>query len=133
MLAGLDHVNISTNDLDACRAFYCGILGFEEGFRPNIAREGIWLYRNGQPLLHILKYDEEVPQGSGALDHVAFVAHEFEAFVANLDKHGVAYQESNLAQIEVYQVFFHDPHGIKIEANFIGDDRPRKIREAAAG
>ena len=34
-VASLDHVNILTNDIDACRRFYIDILGFEEGFRPD--------------------------------------------------------------------------------------------------
>lgn len=28
---GVDHINISTTNLERCRDFYCGVLGFEEG------------------------------------------------------------------------------------------------------
>ena len=31
---GVDHINIRTADLDRCKAFYCGVLGLEEGYRP---------------------------------------------------------------------------------------------------
>ena len=41
-IASLDHVNILTSDIDACRRFYVDGLGFTEGFRPDFGPAG-WM------------------------------------------------------------------------------------------
>ena len=53
-VASLDHVNILTNDIDACRRFYIDILGFEEGFRPDFGFPGLWILpRGGIPYKYV--------------------------------------------------------------------------------
>ena len=134
-LASLDHVTISTNDLEACRRFYCEVLGLEEGFRPSsptagFGVPGLWLYVGGQPVIHIIAFEDDVGKGSQTVHHFAFNAHKFDAFKARLDKHGVKYMENNIPEVEFYQLFFLDPQGIRIEVNFVGMDRPLRILQA---
>ena len=126
-LESLDHYNISTNDLKACRRFYCKGLGLEEGFRPSIGPPGLWLYLEGRPVVHIIEFDEDVGAGSGLVDHVAFRGSRYDQFVARLEDNGIGYQGRSLPGIDIYQIFFFDPHGIKIEVNFFGMDRPWKV------
>ena len=125
----LDHVNILTNDVDACRRFYVDALGFEEGYRPPFNLPGVWLYLDGAPVIHVVEVTEPLPRHSGNIDHIAFCAHDFDRFTAMLDAKGIAYEDRAVPGIEVHQLFCFDPHGIKIEFNFKGRDRPRATLE----
>ena len=63
-IASLDHVNISTNDLIACRRFYVHGLGLEEGFRPpSDPTPGLWLYIGNIPAIHIVQVDKGCGSG----------------------------------------------------------------------
>ena len=130
----LDHVTISTNDLEGTRRFYCDVLGLEVGFRPaSIADRisGVWLYSaDARPRVHVIAFKEDVGEGSAAFNHFAFRARDGDGFKAHLDKHGVVYREASLAEIELYQIFLHDPQGIEIEVNFEGAERPCEVIEA---
>ena len=127
----LDHVTISTNDLEATRQFYCDILGMKEGFRPETiaARvSGLWLYTaDDKPRLHIIVCEDSVPHGSAAINHFAFNARDCDKFLRRLDTHGISFRGSHLPEIEIYQVFFYDPQGIMIEVTFRGNERPKAI------
>ncbi len=129
-LQSLDHYNISTNDLKACRRFYCKGLGLEEGFRPSIGPPGLWLYLEGRPVVHIIGFDDDVGSGSGTVDHVAFRGSQYDEFVARLEDNGIAYKAQGLPDANLYQLFCFDPHGIKVEVNFFGMDRPWKVLAA---
>ena len=141
-VAALDHVNILTNDIEACRRFYVDGLGFEEGFRPALSLPGLWLYIGFSPVVHIIEIDEPLPKhsgavgqadfsikDSGAVDHVAFRAHNFEQFTARLDANGIEWQDRELPGRDLHQLFCFDPHGVKVEFNFEGQDRPWKTLE----
>ncbi len=123
-VASLDHVNIVTDDVAACRRFYVDALGFEEGFRPAFDTPGIWLYVGGEPVVHIVQVDKMPPKNSGSIDHIAFRAHNFEKFTARLDANGIAYEDREVPGMDLHQLFCYDPHGIKVEFNFQGQDRP---------
>jgi len=126
-LESLDHYNISTNDLKACRRFYCKGLGLEDGFRPRFGIPGLWLYLEGRPVVHIIGFDEDVGTGSGTVDHVAFRGSRYDQFVARLDDNGIEYEARPVPDMDLYQLFCFDPHGIKVEVNFFGMDRPWKV------
>ncbi|MDP6097168.1 MAG: VOC family protein [Gammaproteobacteria bacterium] len=119
-IVSLDHVNILTSDVDACRKFYVDALGFKEGFRPEFDSAGLWLYLKEIPVLHFIQTDEELPNNSGTIDHIAFRAHDFNKFTARLKKHGVAYEDNPVPELDLHQLFCYDPHGVKIEFNFEG-------------
>jgi catechol 2,3-dioxygenase-like lactoylglutathione lyase family enzyme len=56
IISGLFHVAIKTNDLDATRAFYCGVLGLKEVFRPDFGFPGAWLacpLPSGAAIIHV--------------------------------------------------------------------------------
>ena len=139
-IAGLDHVNIRTNDVDACRRFYVDSLGFEEGYRPDFDVPGIWLYLDGAPVVHIIETSETLESNSGSIDHIAFRAHHFDRFTARLKAEGIDYEDREIPGMDLHQLFCFDPHGIKVEFNFEGQDRPwttiekehRELRDAAS-
>ena len=123
-VATLDHVNIRSHDLEACRRFYVDALGFEEGFRPPFNSRGIWLYLRGAPVIHVLEVNEAMPKNSGTIDHIAFRAHNFDKFAARLKSNGIEFDDRAVPGMELHQLFCYDPHGIKVEFNFEGQDRP---------
>lgn len=128
-IASLDHVNILTCDVEACRKFYIDALGFEEGFRPEFDFPGLWLYLGGAPVLHFIETDVKQPSSNGVIDHIAFRAHDFEKFTARLEAHDIAFEDREIPGMDLHQLFCFDPHGIKVEFNFEGQDRPWKTLE----
>jgi catechol 2,3-dioxygenase-like lactoylglutathione lyase family enzyme len=116
----LDHVNILTNDLAACRHFYVDVLHFKEGFRPDFDFPGLWIYLGHSPVLHFIHTDKLQPKNSGAIDHVAFRATNFGAVTKRLKDNGIEFEHKSVPGMELQQIFCYDPHGIKIEFNFHG-------------
>jgi len=114
---GVDHINIRTADLDRCRHFYCGVLGFEEGWRPNLNSPGAWLYAGGAPLVHVSLTDTP-RNGESAVDHVAFAVKGFEAMKANLGERDIAFETFDVPGTEMKQIFVEDPDGVSVELNF---------------
>lgn len=140
-IAALDHVNILTDDVDACRRFYVDALGFEDGYRPAFDVPGLWLYLDGAPVVHIIEVKESLPKNSGSIDHIAFRAHNFDKFTANLRSNGIEFEDREIPGMDLHQLFCYDPHGIKVEFNFEGQDRPwstiekehKKVAKATTG
>src|SRR6185369_12386142 len=52
-ITGMNHFNVLTDDVEATRKFYVGVLGLTEGERPPFKFPGLWLYAGGHPILHI--------------------------------------------------------------------------------
>ncbi len=87
-IQGMNHFNVLTNDVDATRRFYCGILGLTEGDRPPFSFDGLWLYADGRPILHVSAHD--LPkERAGVIDHIAFTSTDLKGTVANLKAHGI--------------------------------------------
>ena len=117
-ITALDHINILTNDVEKCRSFYVDGLGFEEGFRPLFNIPGMWLYLDEHPVVHIIETEDTVPNTTGTIDHIAFRAYNFDAFTKNLDDKGIEWSDREIPNMDIHQLFVHDPHGVKIEFNF---------------
>ena len=119
-LHGLDHVNINCADLERSRAFYVEVLGMTDGERPPFPIPGAWLYLEGRPVVHLIGGVPGAQVGTGAFDHYAFAADDFEATRTRLQDRGIAFQENHFAAANLRQLFFPDPDGVKIELNFRG-------------
>ena len=78
----------------------------------------------GAPVLHFIQSDDSLPENSGTIDHIAFRAHNFDKFTARLKTNGIHYEDREIPGMDLHQLFCFDPHGIKIEFNFEGQDRP---------
>jgi len=57
-------------------------------------------------------------QGTGAIDHIAFRATGLRQMLEHLRSQGVAFSQRRANGQALFQLFFHDPNGIKIELNF---------------
>jgi catechol 2,3-dioxygenase-like lactoylglutathione lyase family enzyme len=121
----LDHVNIAVpaGQLEALRDFYCAVLGLEVGARPAFDRRGYWLYGTaGSACVHLIESDRhrrhETP---GHLDHVAFRATDLAGTRRRLDAAGIAYRVSRIPELDLTQLFLHDPAGVRVELGFRGE------------
>ena len=116
-IEGMNHFNVLTDDVDATRRFYCGVLGLAEGDRPPFSFDGLWLYAGGRPILHISA--RELPQKvEGVIDHIAFTCTDLRATTARLDEHGVRYSLGRQAGTGIWQLFCRDPMGARVELDF---------------
>jgi catechol 2,3-dioxygenase-like lactoylglutathione lyase family enzyme len=132
----LAHFSVRTPDLDASKRFYAEVLGFHEGFRPPFNFPGVWLYRGDDEadfgVVHLIGIDPNDPdglkdylgdkgedlRGSGAVDHLAFLAADLLDMHVRLGRAGLAYRERTVPSLGLHQVFFEDPSGVTIELNF---------------
>lgn len=137
----LAHYAIRTADLEASRRFYCDILGFREGFRPTFKFPGHWLYIGDDEkdfgVVHLIGIDRDAPEGlveylgdkdeeslsgSGAVDHIAFLASDLKTMRVRFDREGIAYRERTVPNLGLHQVFLDDPSGMTVELNFPADE-----------
>lgn len=129
----LDHFLVMTHDVDGTRDFYRDVLGFSDGFRPNLGFLGHWLYLGDVAAIHIAEWESytahsrrlgipvTVPApGTGVLDHVAFNApgSQHAVLEQRLRARGLAYHPHDTPDIGLRQIFLEDPNGLKLELNF---------------
>lgn len=137
----LGHYSIRTSNLEASRRFYTDMLGLREGFRPPFKFPGLWLYDSNDEadfgVVHIIGIDANDAQGlkdylgdkdeaelfgTGAVDHVAFLATDLAAMRAKLHERAINFTERTVPSLGLYQVFIADPSGVTIEMNYPHDE-----------
>jgi catechol 2,3-dioxygenase-like lactoylglutathione lyase family enzyme len=116
-ITGMNHFNVLTDDVDATRKFYVGILGLTEGERPPFKFDGLWLYAGGRPILHV-SAGRLPKERAGVIDHIAFSTTDLRATVARLKEHGVEHTLNRQVGSGIWQIFCHDPMGAKVELDF---------------
>jgi len=131
------HYSIRTTDLGKAQRFYTEVLQLRVGFRPPFAFPGVWLYpaqdESEFGVVHLIAVDsrssEGLPdylgeravedlQGSGSVDHIAFLATDWPGMRKRFDTLGVRYHEQHVPALDLLQVFLVDPSGVTIELNF---------------
>jgi catechol 2,3-dioxygenase-like lactoylglutathione lyase family enzyme len=117
-ISGMNHFTVLTSDLDASKAFYVGVLGLSEGFRPDLGFPGAWLYVDGQAILHIVAGRGVPANPRGVIDHMAFSARDLRAVAARLNELGIAYDLRRLPSTGSWQLFCLDPSGARVELDF---------------
>ena len=120
-IEGMNHFNVLTNDVDATRRFYVGVLGLEEGYRPPFSFDGLWLYAGGRPILHISAANLPAER-AGVIDHIAFTSKDLKGTIARLQSHGIKYRLSKQVGTNLWQVFCNDPMGARVELDFDGSE-----------
>lgn len=131
-LAAIDHLLIQTADLEGTKNWYVETLGMTVGPHPDFRFPVYWLYIGDQPVLHLaegganvsanrmryLGQQSTATHGSGVIDHVAFHCTDLTGMKARLDARGIGYTERQVDDQGLYQLFFEDPNGVKVELNF---------------
>lgn len=120
---GMNHFTVLTDNLDASRNFYIGILGLEEGYRPPLGFPGAWLYAGRQPVLHIIAGRPLPPHPAGVLDHMAFSASDLPATASKLKTKGIKYELKKQPDSGVWQLFCFDPSGARVELDFAPEEK----------
>ena len=132
-LSHIEHFLIAADDIEKTAEWYSRVLGMKEGPHPDFGFPVKWLYLGDRDVVHIgpsaqqagenqKKYlgrtSQDTGSGTGALDHIAFRATGLRQMMAHLKSQGIAFNERRASGQALYQLFFLDPNGIKIELNY---------------
>lgn len=136
-VTSLNHFLLVAKDLERTKDFYCRVLGMEvDPARPDFGFPGYWLKANGETCVHLawqaankirdqflLKKHPKGTTGSGALDHVAFLARNPNEVRERIQKSKVEMHFRSFpdAQPPLFQIFLKDPDDVTIELNFLGE------------
>lgn len=118
----MNHFTILTDDVERTSLFYHDILGLTEGHRPPFDFPGAWLYAGGNAVLHVIGGQAREQLKPGVIDHMAFSAIGLTDALAKLDARGIPYDCRRQAGSGVWQVFFHDPNGARVELDFAAEE-----------
>ena len=132
-LTHIEHFLVAADDIDATRDWYARILGMTSGPHPDFGFPVYWMYVGEVDLVHIgpsarmagesqKKYlgltSQKSEQGTGAIDHIAFRATGLRQMMEHLKTQGIEFRQRRANGQALFQLFFYDPNGIKIELNY---------------
>ena len=132
-ISHIEHFLVAADDIDATRDWYARVLGMKSGPHPDFGFPVHWMYLGEVDVVHIgpsakmagenqKKYLGRTSQGgaagTGAIDHIAFRATGLRQILEHLRSQGVPFSQRRANGQALFQLFFHDPNGIKIELNF---------------
>ena len=118
----MNHFTILTDDVPRTVSFYAEMLGLSAGPRPPLAFPGAWLYAGDQAVLHVVGGKARADLRRGVIDHMAFSATGLADTLARLAEHGIEHTCRRIPGGGVWQVFFDDPNGARVELDFPGDE-----------
>ena len=121
-IEGMNHFTVLTDDVAKTVRFYGDVLGLVAGERPNFDFPGAWLYAEGRAILHIVGGRAREGLKPGVIDHIAFSARGLAATLAKLAAHDVEHICRQQVGSGVWQVFFFDPNGARVELDFAADE-----------
>jgi len=99
--------------------FYCDVLGFTAGFRPNFSQDGFWLYSQDKALIHlVVSSSHHKIERQGYFDHFALRTTGLAKILEQLNTHNIEHTTNHLPDIGLTQVFCRDPSGTRIEIGF---------------
>lgn len=124
MIHGMNHFTVIADNLERTLDFYVGLLGLQQGFRPDLGFAGAWLYADGKAILHVYA-DRPIPPGvAGVIDHMAFSARGLRDVKARFDARGLKYDLRQQQGSGTWQLFSLDPNGAKVELDFDASEMP---------
>ena len=132
-LSHIEHLLVAADDIDATRDWYARVLGMKSGPHPDFGFPVHWMYLGERDIVHIgpsakaageiqKKYLGRTSQGTGAgtgaIDHIAFRANGLRQMLQHLRAEAVPFSQRRANGQALFQLFFYDPNGIKIELNY---------------
>ncbi len=126
-IQGFNHYNLRAPRelMDELKAFYCEVLGFEEGPRPALGSFGYWLYAGGRCLLHLSEArpgEARRTHVTTTFDHVAFTCTNRQGMEKRLKQHDIEFRRAEVPMLGITQLFLQDPAGNGIELSFAEQD-----------
>lgn len=120
--SGMNHFTVLTDDVPATVEFYAKFLGLTDGPRPDLGFPGAWLYSGGAAILHVVGGKPREQLRPGVIDHMAFSASGLNETLATLEAAGVKHACRQQTGTNIWQVFFFDPNGARVELDFSPDE-----------
>jgi len=132
-LSHIEHFLVAADDIDATRDWYARVLDMRSGAHPDFGFPVHWMYLGERDIVHIgpsargaseiqKKYlgrtSQDAGSGTGALDHIAFRATGLRAMLEHLKREKIHFTQRRANGQALFQLFFYDPNGIKIELNY---------------
>ena len=132
-LSHIEHFLVAADDIDATRDWYARVLGMRSGPHPDFGFPVHWMYLGDTDVVHIgpsaraagenqKKYlgrtSQDQGAGTGAIDHIAFRASGLRSMLEHLKQEKIDFTRRRANGQALFQLFFYDPNGIKIELNY---------------
>ena len=131
-LSHIEHFLVQTADMAKTRDWYVRVLGMRVGPNPDFKFPVCWLYLGDKDIVHVTeggasvsenrrKYvgqESQATHGTGVVDHIAFRATGLPEMLEHLRALGIDFKQRQVNDQCLYQLFMHDPNGIKIELNY---------------
>ena len=133
-LTELNHFLLVAKNLERTKKFYEDVLGLELADRPDFGFPGYWLKIGDEICVHLasqkpnrtrdkylLKKHPRGTNGSGSVDHIAFLARDPEGVRDRIRRNRVDMQVRSFPDAKLFQIFLKDPDDVTIELNFLGE------------
>jgi len=133
-VTSLNHYLIVSKNLERSKKFYQQVLGLDLAERPDFGFPGYWLKTGDNICVHLasqnpnqirdkflLKKHPRGTNGSGSVDHIAFLAHNPEAVRDRIKRNKVEMHVRSFPDAKLFQIFLKDPDSVTIELNFLGE------------
>jgi catechol 2,3-dioxygenase-like lactoylglutathione lyase family enzyme len=131
----LNHYLLVAKNLAKTKRFYQKVLGLKlASERPDFGFPGYWLKAGNHICVHLasqapnrirdqflLKKHRKGANGSGTVDHIAFLAKKPEEVRKRIQKHKVQMHYRSFPESKLFQIFLKDPDDVTIELNFLGE------------
>ena len=132
-LTHIEHVLVVADDIDATRDWYARVLGMRSGPHPDFGFSVHWMYLGERDVVHIGpsaknagdiqkqylgRTSQRSEAGTGAIDHLAFRATGLRGMLEHLRKEKIQFSQRRANGQALFQLFFYDPNGIKVELNY---------------
>jgi catechol 2,3-dioxygenase-like lactoylglutathione lyase family enzyme len=147
-VTALNHYLIVSKNLERSKKFYQEVLGLDVAERPDFGFPGYWLKTGDNICVHLasqapnkirdqflLKKHPKGTNGSGSVDHIAFLAQDPEGVRNRIQKNKVDMHFRSFPDAKLFQIFLKDPDDVTIELNFLGeviDEREWKGKGSAS-
>jgi catechol 2,3-dioxygenase-like lactoylglutathione lyase family enzyme len=147
-VTALNHYLIVSKNLERSKKFYQEVLGLDVAERPDFGFPGYWLKTCDNICVHLasqapnkirdtflLKKHPKGTNGSGSVDHIAFLAQDPEGVRSRIQKNKVDMHFRSFPDAKLFQIFLKDPDDVTIELNFLGeviDERQWKGKGSAS-
>ena len=133
-VTGINHYLIVSKNLERSRRFYEKVLGMKRAPRPDFGFPGYWMQTGREICVHLasqkpnrirdrylLKKHPRGTNGSGSVDHIAFLARNPYDVKKRIDQNGVKMHFRSFPDAKLFQIFLKDPDDVTIELNFLGE------------
>jgi len=132
-LSHIEHILVAADDIDATRDWYARVLGMRSGPHTAFGFPVHWMYLGERDVVHIGpsaknagdiqkqylgRTSQRSEAGTGAIDHLAFRATGLRGMLEHLRKEKIQFSQRRANGQALFQLFFYDPNGIKVELNY---------------